>query len=353
MNGKPIQQGPDIWESLAEPLPMQEGESLSRAVTRRLDEVVPGEWDMTLELLPSLGSCTGSGAPAGAQTFKARLQILGVIREGVGTGAGYDVAALAAFVRAAERFRILPSGVRPAREEPTRGRVIAREPITTVNGSVSTATTTATAPGVQLQEAPGLSATPHPGGKVEDAVKQSHERLGAQESTPEKALETPAPTVKDVDPALLGKPMEWGSVPPDATGAVALAMVDRFAPFSYDGVTAEVGCPECGSRMWDNRRGKRNPKAPDFKCRDRDCKGCYWPGEAQADWVRAFGLKVPVAYVLQADGRDMKKITTKSADLGQSELDLEAGKAMVAREMNEQLRPPRNADGAVDDDLPF
>jgi hypothetical protein len=29
--------------------------------------------------------------------------------------------------------------------------------------------------------------------------------------------------------------------------------------------------------MWDNRLGKRNPKAPDFKCRDRDCDGVVWP----------------------------------------------------------------------------
>ena len=29
--------------------------------------------------------------------------------------------------------------------------------------------------------------------------------------------------------------------------------------------------------MWDNRRDKRNPKAPDFKCKDRDnCDGAIW-----------------------------------------------------------------------------
>jgi hypothetical protein len=36
-------------------------------------------------------------------------------------------------------------------------------------------------------------------------------------------------------------------------------------------------CPKCGGRMWDNRIGKRNPKAPDFKCRDRNCDGVIWP----------------------------------------------------------------------------
>lgn len=29
--------------------------------------------------------------------------------------------------------------------------------------------------------------------------------------------------------------------------------------------------------MWDNRVGKRNPKAPDFKCKDKECDGVVWP----------------------------------------------------------------------------
>jgi hypothetical protein len=34
--------------------------------------------------------------------------------------------------------------------------------------------------------------------------------------------------------------------------------------------------------MWDNRASKRNPKAPDFKCRDRSCDGVLWPGQHKA-----------------------------------------------------------------------
>jgi hypothetical protein len=41
---------------------------------------------------------------------------------------------------------------------------------------------------------------------------------------------------------------------------------------------AEVAaCPKCGSDMWDNRKDKKNPKAPDFKCKDRSCDGVIWP----------------------------------------------------------------------------
>ena len=38
-------------------------------------------------------------------------------------------------------------------------------------------------------------------------------------------------------------------------------------------------CPKCGGRMWDNRQSKRNPRAPDFKCRNRSCDGVLWPGQ--------------------------------------------------------------------------
>ena len=38
-----------------------------------------------------------------------------------------------------------------------------------------------------------------------------------------------------------------------------------------------TGCPKCGSQLWDNRAGKKNPKAPDFKCKNKSCDGCFWP----------------------------------------------------------------------------
>jgi hypothetical protein len=33
--------------------------------------------------------------------------------------------------------------------------------------------------------------------------------------------------------------------------------------------------------MWDNRLTKRNPKAPDYRCRDRSCDGVVWPQRAE------------------------------------------------------------------------
>src|SRR5688500_9456568 len=113
----------DIWAKLAAPLPAgvvswrQDGKIAARdgryfarfvcyvdanTVRERLDGVVPGEWDLTLELLPAIPGEDGEATCS----FKARLQILGVIREDVGTGRDYKSAATDAFKRAAVRFGI-------------------------------------------------------------------------------------------------------------------------------------------------------------------------------------------------------------------------------------------------------
>lgn len=36
-------------------------------------------------------------------------------------------------------------------------------------------------------------------------------------------------------------------------------------------------CPKCSGPCWDNRTNKRNPKMPDYRCKDRDnCDGAVW-----------------------------------------------------------------------------
>src|SRR5690349_15421372 len=115
----------DIWSKLSAPLPSgviswrQDGKPVQRdgkfvarfvayidanTVRERLDGVVPGEWDLTLELLPTLAQHDENGDAT--CSFKARLQILGVIREDVGTGRDYKSAATDAFKRAAVRFGV-------------------------------------------------------------------------------------------------------------------------------------------------------------------------------------------------------------------------------------------------------
>ena len=41
--------------------------------------------------------------------------------------------------------------------------------------------------------------------------------------------------------------------------------------------TTSPPCPRCGSEMWDNRATKKNPRAPDFKCKAAGCEGVIWP----------------------------------------------------------------------------
>jgi hypothetical protein len=43
-------------------------------------------------------------------------------------------------------------------------------------------------------------------------------------------------------------------------------------------MTAVPPCPKCGGDMFDNRLSKKNPKAPNFRCKDREgCDGVIWP----------------------------------------------------------------------------
>lgn len=69
-------------------------------------------------------------------------------------------------------------------------------------------------------------------------------------------------------------------------GAQAVAPPPRQpvppAPTPQSGYAApvEVPCGICGGPTWDNRENKRNPRGPDFKCKDRDsCGAASWLDE--------------------------------------------------------------------------
>jgi hypothetical protein len=224
----------DVWARLAAPLSTetifwrQDGKPITRdgkvlarfvayveanTVRERLDAVVPGEWDLTLTPLPQI-----AGEPAGESTcsFKARLQVLGVVREDIGTGRDYKQASTDAFKRAAVRFGI-------AHELYSYGHNW-----------------------VEL-DGEGRYAKP-----VEDPAVV-HARRN-QLTVVRPSDEPPAATADD-----------------SANRGTAVRALD------------EESCPKCGGRMWDNRLTKRNPRAPDFKCRDRSCDGVIWPSKPGAD----------------------------------------------------------------------
>lgn len=67
------------------------------------------------------------------------------------------------------------------------------------------------------------------------------------------------------------------SAPAPAPARTAPASAPRQAAAAAIGALAEVpSCKKCGGAMWDNRLDKRNPKAPDFKCKDKNCDGAIW-----------------------------------------------------------------------------
>lgn len=58
---------------------------------------------------------------------------------------------------------------------------------------------------------------------------------------------------------------------------------------------SEVMCPKCGGLMWDNRATKKNPKAPDYKCRDKACDGVVWPPKGAKGGAPARAASAPAA----------------------------------------------------------
>lgn len=52
---------------------------------------------------------------------------------------------------------------------------------------------------------------------------------------------------------------------------------ENTQPNSTKSQTSDVNCPKCGGEMWDNTKNKINPKAPDYKCKDKSCAGVIWP----------------------------------------------------------------------------
>ncbi len=264
----------DVWAALAAPLPAetiawrQDGRAVERdgrfyarfvayvdanTVRERLDRVVPGEWDLTLDLLPPLPARAGDDDAAQC-SFKARLQILGVIREDVGTGRDYKAAATDAFKRAAVRFGV-------AHE------LYALEPNwVQVDGDGRWAK--------PLEEPQAAYARREARAEARGGTRAAARKAAA----PAAAAEEPSAAVADTPVPLVVEPE------PGTTEARA------------DGAADETpDCPKCGGRMWDNRLTKRNPKAPDFKCRDRSCDGVVWPARSgsapgsAADGPRAKG----------------------------------------------------------------
>jgi hypothetical protein len=245
----------DIWSALSAPLPpgviswRQDGRPIARdgrhiarfvayieanTVRERLDAVVPGEWDLTLEPLPLITGGLDEDANMGPCNFKAKLQILGVIREDCGTGKDWKQASTDAFKRVAVRFGV-------------GHELYAYEQNW-----------------VQM-DGDGKYAKP-----VEDPAVAYARRYGRPRKVEDREQGNAAPpSASSTASSATAQPTSSSDTPSTPNAATATGS----APLASD----EPSCPKCGSRMWDNRLTKRNPKAPDYKCRDRSCDGVIWP----------------------------------------------------------------------------
>lgn len=238
----------EMWAALAAPLPTssiawrQDGKPVNKdgkyfarfvayieanTVRERLDSVVAGEWDLTLDALP-VGAVADRDGSVDSDTqcaFKARLQVLGVIREDVGHGKDWKQAATDAFKRAAVRFGI--------------GHELYDFEMNWVE-----------------VDGDGKYAKP-----VEDpgAAYARRHGNGTQPPSARERVAQARPTSVPSNPT---SSTDAGG----ADAATATASADDLGP-----------CPKCGGPVWDNRLTKRNPKAPDGKCRNRSCDGVIWP----------------------------------------------------------------------------
>jgi hypothetical protein len=86
-------------------------------------------------------------------------------------------------------------------------------------------------------------------------------------------------TPEPARPSQHAAPTSTPAAPP-ARLVEASERVARGMGAEVEGYTRSTQCPVCMGDMWDNRDGKKNPKAPDFKCKKRDCEGVIWKYKA-------------------------------------------------------------------------
>jgi hypothetical protein len=296
--------GNDVWAQLAAPLPQgviswrQDGRPVARdgrffarhvayieanTVRERLDGVVPGEWSLAIELLPALATDAGSPSESfstdGAVAFKARLQILGVVREDVGVGKDYKQASTDAFKRVAVRFGI---GHELYAYEQNWVRV----------DSDSKYAKPVEDPQTVYTRRYGTAPTP----KQERQERAAAAKAEAKAERNGKAAKSAAGTERLADVAVAN------AAPEVSASGVPVALEPEVAP----------SCPKCGGKVWDNRATKRNPKAPDFKCRDRTCDGVIWPPKPVAN------ERTPAPAVAEGPA-DQREVTFDSAPLGDAD----------------------------------
>lgn len=292
-------------------------------VRERLDSVFSGEWDLMLE--PLRETADSDGIPQ--QAFKARLSVCGTVREDVGIGPDYKQAATDAFKRAAVRFGIghelyamevnwveVDGDGKFAKpvEDPQAaydrryggrsllgksqqdGNVLDMDrgndrqgirSASTRQGDTSSRTSGVVGSGEQHESSSGVrrdaqmrqSTVRQPGppkDRNSEGEHAGHDLEGqSKAATKENTLHSRTSvhsTEHDAGEERLS----------EVPGVRERAATEAGGTGSLQEADGNVACPKCSGSMWDNRLTKRNPKAPDYKCRQRSCDGVIWPSRA-------------------------------------------------------------------------
>jgi len=103
-------------------------------------------------------------------------------------------------------------------------------------------------------------------------------------------------------------------------------------------------CPNCNGDMWDNTRNKRNPKAPDFKCKDPDCLD--EKGMQTAVWLPKGQQKPAPRQAQRPTGRPVVDIKKEMLISYEKDLMVSAVSLVVA-EMASGINPANTATRAL------
>jgi hypothetical protein len=130
-----------------------------------------------------------------------------------------------------------------------------------------------------------------------------------------------------------------------------------------------MNCPQCSSEMWDNRENKRNPKGPDYKCKDKACGHPIWltakgkaPAKQQANgshgakwtWKE---LQITYRKALLIAAQQVPKVlpnaTPTDVVSAAATVFIAASRDGVQPEPQPLAERPKELDGPTEDDIPF
>lgn len=209
-------------------------------VRARLDESFLGDWCLSLEVVPHREIVDSHGeVQAQVIAVVATLQVGKQYRSDIGQGRDYKQASTDAFKRAAVRFGIAAELYDDERWHKVWGLCDDR--------------------GNLLEDLSARIAGETP------AAPSAYPKVQARIDAHDQAVEVL--DLEEIEPVV-------AAIPPRV---VAPARQTQESGQDGGQVLEERDCPKCGGEMWDNRATKFNPKAPDFKCKDKTCEGVIWP----------------------------------------------------------------------------